>query len=167
MCIWSPPAGSGSHTCPSCGHKVDYTEAVIHDCITKGPWDSDIQLDLLEDTDQSRTLESALTLVEAKETGRRSTAQLLSSQLPSIEVVWIIPERTAPQGSWNHETRMQFATIVVKHAMVDNCLLSYANKTVQLLVTNVQSAASLPVKGQGESPHWMNMRVLCLTHCVE
>ena len=51
---------------------------MIHDCITK---DSDIQLDLQGDTDQSKTLESSLKFVRAKETGKHSAAQLLDSQL--------------------------------------------------------------------------------------
>ena len=62
--------------CPNCNHDVNYTEPMICDCITKGLQDSDIQLDLLGDTDQFKTLESTLKFVEAKETGKRSAAQL-------------------------------------------------------------------------------------------
>ena len=60
---------------------IDYTELMICDCINKGLHDSNVQLDLLGDTDHSKTLESTLKFVEAKESGKRSVAQLLDSQL--------------------------------------------------------------------------------------
>ena len=51
---------------PRCNHDVDYTEPMIRDCFDKGLQDSDIQLDVLGDIDQSKTLESTLKFVEPK-----------------------------------------------------------------------------------------------------
>ena len=67
--------------CPNCNHNVDYTEPMIRDSITKGLQDSHIKLDLLGDTDQTKTLESTLKFVEAKETGKWSAEKPLVSQL--------------------------------------------------------------------------------------
>ena len=51
---WGQSATSGiTIMCPHCNHNVDYTEPMICDCITKVLQDSDIQLNLLGDTDKS------------------------------------------------------------------------------------------------------------------
>ena len=47
-------ATCGFTMCLNCNHNVNYTEPTIHDCITKGLQDSDIQLDLLSDTNNPR-----------------------------------------------------------------------------------------------------------------
>ncbi|RLC10819.1 MAG: hypothetical protein DRI57_19860 [Deltaproteobacteria bacterium] len=67
--------------CTNCDHDVNYTEPVICDCVTKGLVDSDIQLDLLGDNNQTMTLEETLKFVEAKESGKRSASRLHESQM--------------------------------------------------------------------------------------
>jgi len=63
--------------CQNCGHQVDYTESILRDVICRGLEDSDIQLDLLGQTNQDMTLEEVLHFVEARETGKRSATKLL------------------------------------------------------------------------------------------
>lgn len=66
--------------CPSCNHDVNYTDAILRDVLIRGLNDSDIQLDLLGDRNQSMTLEQTFQFVEAKESGKRSASKLLDSQ---------------------------------------------------------------------------------------
>ena len=66
--------------CPHCKRDINYIEPVISDCIIKGLADSDIQLDLLGDSNQTKTLEETLKFVEAKESGKRCAARLLETQ---------------------------------------------------------------------------------------
>jgi len=63
--------------CPECNHEVDYTEPILRDVICRGIEDSDIQLDLLGQTNQDMSLDEVLHFVEARETGKRSATKLL------------------------------------------------------------------------------------------
>ena len=63
--------------CPNCEHKVDYTEPILRDVIIRGIEDSDIQLDLLGQTNQDMTLDEVLHFIEARESGKRSATKLL------------------------------------------------------------------------------------------
>ena len=66
--------------CPSCSHQVHYSEAIMRDVLSRGIADPDIQQGILGDQDQDRTFEQVLTLVEAKESGKRSVARLAQSE---------------------------------------------------------------------------------------
>jgi hypothetical protein len=66
--------------CPNCDADVNYTENILHDVLTQGVVDSDIQLDLLSDKNQDITLEDAFQFIEEKEAGKRSAGHLLDSQ---------------------------------------------------------------------------------------
>ena len=66
--------------CPNCTHEVNYTDNVLCDVLTRGLTDNDIQLDLLAEKQQDKTLEEIVQFVERKESGKRSAGQLLHSQ---------------------------------------------------------------------------------------
>ncbi len=66
--------------CQNCNTDVNYTEHIIRDVITRGLADSEIQLDLLGDTNQNMTLEEVLQFVEVKEAGKRSARRLFETQ---------------------------------------------------------------------------------------
>ena len=61
-----------SITCQNCQHDANYTEAILRDVLTRGMSDTEIQLDLLSDSNQDMTLEEAFKFIEAKEAGKRS-----------------------------------------------------------------------------------------------
>ena len=63
-------------TCPSCNAEVNYTDNVLHDVLTRGLADSEIQLDLLGDRNQDMGLEEVFQFIEAKEAGKRSAGRL-------------------------------------------------------------------------------------------
>ena len=65
--------------CNNCAAKVNYTEAIMRDVLTRGVADPDIQLDLLGDKNQNMSLEEVFQFVEAKEAGKRSASRLLDS----------------------------------------------------------------------------------------
>ena len=58
--------------CPNCATNVNYTDNKFSDVITRGLSDSEIQVDLLADKKQDKTLEEIVQFVENKETGKRS-----------------------------------------------------------------------------------------------
>ncbi|XP_028411560.1 uncharacterized protein LOC114534203 isoform X2 [Dendronephthya gigantea] len=66
--------------CPNCETNVNYTDNVLSDVITRGLADNEIQLDLLADKKQDKTLEEIVQFVERKEIGKRSADQLLQKQ---------------------------------------------------------------------------------------
>ena len=66
--------------CTNCEANVDYTETMLRDVLCRGLEDTEIQMDLLSDKNQDMSLEQALTLIEIKEAGKRSAAQLLVPQ---------------------------------------------------------------------------------------
>lgn len=66
--------------CPNCTKDVNYTDEILRDVVTRNILDSDVQLDLLGDSNQNMTLEHVLKFVEAKEAGKRSATRLLHSQ---------------------------------------------------------------------------------------
>ena len=70
--------------CQNCEHQVDYTESILRDVICRGLEDSDIQLDLLGQTNQDMTLEEVLHFVEARETGNRSASKLLQQHESNV-----------------------------------------------------------------------------------
>ena len=55
-------------------------ELVLRDVLIKGVADTDIQLDLLSETNQDMTFEEAIKFIEAKESGKRSAVTLHQSQ---------------------------------------------------------------------------------------
>ena len=61
--------------CPKCQHMVDYTEPILRDVICRGLEDSDIQIDLLDQTNQDMDLHEVLHFVEARETGKCSATK--------------------------------------------------------------------------------------------
>ena len=65
--------------CPGCDVDVNYTDAILHDALTRGITDPEIQLDLLGDKNKDMTLEDVFQFVEAKEAGKRSASRLLDS----------------------------------------------------------------------------------------
>ena len=66
--------------CTGCEANVDYTEAILKDVLCRGLEDTEIQMDLLGDSNQDMTLEQVLRFVEAKEAGKRSASRLLLPQ---------------------------------------------------------------------------------------
>ena len=71
--------------CPGCDMDVNYTEAVLRDVLSRGLDDTEIQLDLLGDTNQEMSLEEVFQFIEAKESGKRSATRLLDSQTHGTE----------------------------------------------------------------------------------
>ena len=71
--------------CPSCDTKVDYTQCIVRDVLSRGLADSDIQLELLGHTEQDMTLEAVVGFIESKESGKRSAMKL--SQAQGIQAV--------------------------------------------------------------------------------
>lgn len=71
-------------TCPTCAADVNYTDTIIRDVLTRGVADPDIQLDLLGDKNQDMSLEDVVTLIEAKESGKRSASRLLDSHTTDV-----------------------------------------------------------------------------------
>ena len=66
--------------CNNCDTDVNYADAILRDVLTRGLYDSEIQLELLGDQNQNMTLEQVFKFVEAKEAGRRSASKLMDSQ---------------------------------------------------------------------------------------
>ena len=58
-----------------CNKEVNYTNSILRDVLSIGLADHDIQLDLLSNMDQQKTLE-VFRFIEAKEAGLRSASQL-------------------------------------------------------------------------------------------
>lgn len=71
--------------CPNCNHKVDYTEPILRDVLSRGIVDPDIQLELLGHTNQDMTLEGVFHFVETKEAGKRSATHLFDNQSAAIK----------------------------------------------------------------------------------
>jgi len=59
-------------TCPGCTNEVNYLENVLHDVLTRGLADSEIQLELLGERNQDMTLEEVFQFIEAKEAGKNN-----------------------------------------------------------------------------------------------
>jgi len=66
-------------TC-TCGTEMNYSNEILRDVVVRGLVDSEIQLDLLSDSNQNMTLEEVFQFVEKKEAGRRSANRLMESQ---------------------------------------------------------------------------------------
>ena len=66
-------------TCPGCDSGVDYTNHIVRDCVIRGISDDDIRLDVLGNQNQDMELETLLSFIESKESGKRSLAQLVNS----------------------------------------------------------------------------------------
>ena len=66
--------------CNNCDTNVNYADVILRDVLTRGLYDSEIQLELLGDQNQNMTLEQVFKFVEAKEAGRRSAWKLMDSQ---------------------------------------------------------------------------------------
>ena len=66
--------------CPQCHTKVNYTDSILRDVLSRGLADHEIQLDLLGDANQDMTLEEVFQFVESKEAGKRSALRLHESQ---------------------------------------------------------------------------------------
>ena len=75
--------------CGSCKQQVDYSDEMVRDTIIHGLEDNDIRLDILSDTNQAMTVEQTITLVEAKESGKRSASRLLGgdSTVPPLQLL--------------------------------------------------------------------------------
>ncbi len=66
--------------CPKCATDVNYTDEILRDVVTRNITDTEVQLDLLGDSNQNMKLEEVLKFIEAKEAGRRSAASLIHPQ---------------------------------------------------------------------------------------
>lgn len=55
---------------------VDYSDEMIRDCLIRNIQDEDIKLDVLGQVNQDISLDDALQLIEAKESGKRSASRL-------------------------------------------------------------------------------------------
>ena len=66
--------------CTHWDEEVNYTDSILRDALSRGIYDTDIQLELLGDMNQNMTLEEIFKFVETKEAGKRSASQLLDSQ---------------------------------------------------------------------------------------
>ena len=62
-----------------CGQEISYSDHILQD-VVRGLVDSEIQLDLLSDSNQNMILEEVFQFVEKKEAGKRSANCLLESQ---------------------------------------------------------------------------------------
>ena len=69
--------------CPACTHTINYSDIMVRDAIIRGLEDSEIRLDILSESDQDMSLEKALQLIEAKESGKRSANRLLNTDAAS------------------------------------------------------------------------------------
>ena len=74
VCNFSKVCGCG------CDVAVNYSEETVNDVLCLGLADPEIQKEIMSDLNQKWTLEETLGLVEAKESGRRSMAQLSTPQ---------------------------------------------------------------------------------------
>ena len=63
--------------CPGCYQEMTYTDAILTDVLCRRIADTEIQMDLLGDTNQVMSFEQALKFIEAKKAGKLS-ATLLS-----------------------------------------------------------------------------------------
>ena len=63
--------------CPNCSHEVNYGNHVLRDALTHGINDQEIQLELLGEQDQDKSLEDTIRYIEAKESRRRSAIRLM------------------------------------------------------------------------------------------
>ena len=66
--------------CNNFDTEVNYADAILRDVLTRGLYDSEIQLELLGDQNQNMTLEQVFKFVEAKEAGRHSASKIMDSQ---------------------------------------------------------------------------------------
>ena len=66
--------------CSHCHQEVNYKEEILRDALVRGIADNDIQLDILGDSNQNRTLEEIINFVEVKESGKTSASRLMNSQ---------------------------------------------------------------------------------------
>ena len=103
--------------CPSCTADVNYTDDILRDVVTRNISDSEVQLDLLGDSNQNMTLEEVLKFIEAKEAGKRSTSRLLHTQ--NVDAAHSSYVRTNPAlSNPNLNIRTITAYIVVSKDMV-------------------------------------------------
>ena len=65
--------------CPraECQHLIRYTSEIVRDIIVRNLYDQDIQREILGQQDQRMELEQLIKLIEAKETGKRTQADIL------------------------------------------------------------------------------------------
>ena len=60
--------------CPDCQFaKVNFINQSIPDVITRGIEDEEIRLDILEEKNQSKSLEETITYIKAKESSKKAT----------------------------------------------------------------------------------------------
>ena len=79
-------------TATTCNEKVSYSDKMILHALVRGITDEEIREQVLAKTEEMG-LDETIKFVEAKETGRRSTAQLGPGTLSSTGVSRIIQER--------------------------------------------------------------------------
>ena len=63
--------------CTNCQHDVRYTDRMVRDALIRGLYDQDIQREVLGLENQEMLLEPLLKLLEAKEVGKRTQANIL------------------------------------------------------------------------------------------
>ena len=96
--------------CPSCTADVNYTDEILRDLVTRNISDSEVQLDLLGDSNQNMTLEEVLKFIEAKETGKCSASRLLHTQ--NVDAAHSPTVRTNPALS-NPNLNIQTITVYI------------------------------------------------------
>ena len=75
--------------CNNCDTDVNYADAILRDVLTRGLYDSEIQLELLGDQNQNMTLEQVFKFVKAEEAGRHSASNSWTRRVVNQQVARI------------------------------------------------------------------------------
>ena len=74
--------------CPDCHHEVNYTEPILQDALSHGIEDSEIQLNLLGNTNQNMSLEEIFHFVEANEAVKKKMLPFQELLKPKNTFYW-------------------------------------------------------------------------------
>ena len=88
--------------CPNCERDVSYKDDVLKDVLARGIADQEIQLDLLSDSNQDRSLEEMFKFVEIKETGKMSASHINNPALSHT-----IPNNVNATSTYRQNKRQQ------------------------------------------------------------
>ena len=117
--------------CPLCYVDVNYIEAILHDVLTCGIADTEIQLDLLEDKNQEMTLEEISQFLVAKEAKKCSATRLLVCQ-----------GAEAPHGSTYRRNKRDTLIPGTDHDKMVSEICGYCGKKVMAEVLPLPSGGS-------------------------
>ena len=168
VCNFSKVCGCG------CDVAVNYSEETVNDILCLGLADPEIQKEIMSDLNQKWTLEETLELVEAKESGRRSMAQLSTPQtIDAVDSTYNKLKRPAQRdrtpGGMSVPTVEAWDTAVtplrefdepnVRHS--ERCAATAVKKTTwQRCAEAVQYRKSTTTQGRGE-----RSQSAMATHC--